>query len=155
MNTHTPILLVDDNRAWLETLADYLNGRGFPVLTATDAAGGLALLNQHEVALVVCDYHMPDMDGLEFIRHLRHQRSQVIILMISSEDERTLAKRALAEGAHAYLTKSTAPRVLLRAVRQMVERATNLHQLLPWQRLLPSPSRASWRHRLSFRPVRR
>jgi two-component system chemotaxis response regulator CheY len=139
----------------LETLADYLHGGGFPVLTATDAASGLALLDQHDVALVVCDYHMPDMDGLEFIRHLRHQRSQVIILMISSEDERTLAKRAQAEGAQAYLTKSTSPRVLLRAVRQLAERARDSRRAPSWQRLLPSPFRASWRHRLVFKPSRR
>jgi two-component system response regulator RegA len=149
MNPDTTILVVDDNQAWRETLADYLRGRGVFVWTAADARQGLAFLEGHRVALVVCDYHLPGMNGLEFIRQLRMRRQPVAILMLSSDQEPNLATRAVAEGACAFVAKTTSPGILLRTVRQLLESVGNVmtsgSTLRPWQRLLPSPRRAPHR----------
>ncbi len=141
MSDSSVILVIDDNRAWLETLAEYLRDKGFSVLTASDAFRGLALLDKNEVSLVVCDYNLPDMNGLDLIRHLQAHQGQVAILMLTGEEEPSLAKRALSEGAKAFLTKSTSPRILLRRLRQMMDAVHASLTLSPWQRLLPSPQR--------------
>jgi CheY-like chemotaxis protein len=143
MNATPRIVLIDDNRAWLETLAEYLRDKGYAVLTAGDAAQGLHCLAKNKVSLVVCDYHLPGMNGLEFVRYLRKQQKDVAVLMISSDEEPTLAARALAEGARAFLPKDTSPGVLLRKVRQLADAAAAPgpapQALHPWQRLLPGP----------------
>lgn len=145
MDTAPRIVLIDDNRAWLETLAEYLREKGCTVFTASDAPQGLAHLTRNDVALVVCDYHLPGLNGLELVRQLRKQQKDVAVLMVSSEEEPALAARALAEGARAFLAKTTSPNVLLRQLRQLAEAASlwcGRAGLRPWQRLLPSPTRA-------------
>ena len=94
-----PIILIDDNRSWLETLAEYLQERGFAVRTAEGGALGLALLEESGFALAVVDFKMPGMSGLELLRHLRPRQRNVAVLLLSSEEDPTLPERARAEGA--------------------------------------------------------
>lgn len=138
------VALIDDDRLWLETLADCLRDRGFEVRTALGGTRGLDLLDQGEIALAVVDFHMPDLDGMELLRHLRRRRRNVDVLLMSSDDDPTLPQRALAEGAAAFLNKSQSPRQLLRALVQTLTRTLTEIQLRPvsssrWDRFLPVP----------------
>src|SRR5438270_11127664 len=96
MDTRAPIVLIDDDRAWRETLADYLSEKGFQVHTAEGGTHGLKLLEEYDVPLALVDYHMPGMDGLELLRHLRRQQRKVAVLLFSSDDDPSLQARALA-----------------------------------------------------------
>jgi CheY-like chemotaxis protein len=113
-----PILLIDDDRAWLETLADYLREKGFATQTAHDPHQGLAWVEEHGGALAIIDFQMPGMDGLELLRHLRQRHPHLTVLMMSSEEEPSLARQALAEGARAFVAKTAVPLALLRILRQ-------------------------------------
>jgi DNA-binding response OmpR family regulator len=139
------ILLVDDNPAWQEALAEYLRRKGFFVLEARDAASGLAVLERQPVTLIVCDYDLPDMNGLELVRLLRQLHRDAAVLMLSGEPDRSLAARALAAGALGFVEKSAAPTILLGRIRQLLDDACARHaatRALPlWQRLLPNPYR--------------
>ncbi|HLJ92238.1 MAG TPA: response regulator [Gemmataceae bacterium] len=138
------IALIDDDRSWLEALAEYLETKGFSVCTAADPAEGLALLSQKNVAVVICDYDMPGMTGLELVRSIFEQPRSIAILMVSNEEDPSLAARALAAGACGFLTKTGSPSQLLQKVRQILakrETAAPASQLHLWQRLLPSPHR--------------
>jgi DNA-binding NarL/FixJ family response regulator len=140
------IALIDDDRAWLEALSEYLQRKGFFVLTAADPSEGLALLRKNNIAIVICDYDMPGMSGIELIRSIRQQPGNVAIIMVSNEDEPSLANRALATGARGFLAKTASPTQLLRNVRQILadqSTATTERPILQlWQRLLPSPQKA-------------
>jgi CheY-like chemotaxis protein len=142
----TGIALIDDDRSWLEVLSEYLQRKGFSVLTAADASEGLALLGQKNISLVICDYDMPGMTGLELIRSIRRQAGNVAVLMLSNDAEPSLARRALAEGARGFLAKTASPAQLLGKLRQILNdqgrAATQRPALHPWQRLLPSPHQA-------------
>jgi DNA-binding response OmpR family regulator len=137
------IALIDDDRSWLEVLAEYLQRKGFRVYTASDPAEGLALLRENSIPLAVCDYDMPGMDGLELVRTLHGQRANVAVLMVSNEEEPALANRALAEGARGFLPKTGSPTQLLRKLRQILadleQDRLSTSTLHLWQRLLPSP----------------
>jgi CheY-like chemotaxis protein len=152
-----PIILIDDNRSWLETLAEYLEDRGFEVHTAEGGDRGLALLEKNGVALAVVDFDMPGMTGLELLRQVRQQGRNVTVLLLSSEDDPKLPEQARAEGAKAFLSKSTAPGRLLRELVQLLIAAsfevavvavfaTREDRLLPGPsptiRYLPAPDRA-------------
>jgi DNA-binding NarL/FixJ family response regulator len=117
MGTIPQILLIDDDRAWLETLSEYLQTKGFATRTSDDPARGLKLLEDSAITLAVIDYHMPGMNGLELLRRLREHRPQVTVFLLSNAEEPFLAQRALAEGARAFLSKAAAPRLLARLVQ--------------------------------------
>jgi CheY-like chemotaxis protein len=138
MDTRSRIAIIDNDRGWLETLSAYFQDRGFDVLTADEGSRGLEVLEANDVRLAVIDFHMPGLDGLELLRRLRQSRRRVTALMVSSDNDPSLPARALAEGARAFLSKTMAPGVLLRA---LVESLTAAEQIV-W---LPAVvRRTSW-----------
>jgi len=118
MNPTLQLLLIDDNRAWLDTLADFLEQHGFEVNTAEGGRPGLDLLEQSGIRVAVVDFNMPEMSGLELLRELRERHKNVAVLVLSGEEDPDLPQRVLEEGAKAFLSKSTAPVQLLRELLQ-------------------------------------
>lgn len=149
MTGEPQIVLIDDDRNWAETLADYLRTKGFAVQTAHEGRAGLALLENQVVSLVVVDYHMPDMTGLECVRRVHRRYSSVSILMLSSADEPDLPERVVASGAVGFLPKSTAPETLLQFVHDALDLAMALCKrylpvpTTPGRRFLPVPVKRS------------
>src|SRR5438105_4576006 len=115
MRPNLPVVLIDDNPAWLEALAEYLRGKGLMPVPVNDPQTGLAVLEASGARLAIIDLHMPGMDGVELLQRLH--RRDVAVLMVSSDDEPAVAARALKAGARAFLHKYGAPRLLLRAVQ--------------------------------------
>jgi DNA-binding response OmpR family regulator len=145
MNAPAQVLLIDDDRVWLQTLADCLERQGYVVRTAERPEQALALLDRNDVRAVVVDFRMPEMDGLELLRQIRRRR-QVPVLLLSGEEDAALARRALAEGARGFLAKATAPRLLVERLRQFLaaavaESALEWALTFPADRLLPPPPR--------------
>jgi CheY-like chemotaxis protein len=146
MISHLPILLVDDNPLWRETLAEYLQRKGFPVVTAEGGQPGLALLERNGIPVAVVDFNMPGMNGLELLRRLRERHRHVAVFLLSGEDDPSLPERARAAGARGFLSKTTSPRQLLRRLVEALE-AVQLEVALigifspSGLRLLPGPRR--------------
>ncbi len=144
MSASRRVALIDDDRAWLETLAEYLSDRGYGVETALGGRRGLRLLERGGIGLAVVDFHMPDLDGVELLRQLRRRRLNVDVLLMSSDDDPALPRRVLREGASAFLSKNEPPGFLLRALTRtladvLAEMARRPAALSPWDRFLPAP----------------
>lgn len=137
------IILIDDNRAWLEALAEYFREHGVVVFTASDPRQGLELLEGHDVNVVISDFNLPFMDGLQVLRNVRRRASNVPVVLLTSEDESELERIVLAEGAGGFFSKMTEPGLLLRKLMQVIAVLTAAQQkhgaLEAWQRMLPSP----------------
>jgi DNA-binding response OmpR family regulator len=136
------LALIDDNRAWLETLAEYLRDRGYGVETALGGRRGLKLLERGGIGLAVIDFHMPDLDGMELLDLLQRRRLHVDVLLMSSDDDPTLPRRVRAAGAAAFLSKNTAPALLLPRLTQTLslvlrDMALRPAARSPWDRWLP------------------
>lgn len=142
MHAGSRIALIDDDRNWAETLAEYLHRQRFLPQTAHDGVQGLALLERTGIPVALVDLNMPGMTGLELLRLLRQRRRPVAVLLLSGEDDPTLAARVRAEGGQACLSKTASPRLVVEAVRQTLARMDQ-----PWSRLLPVPR--AWRRSLS------
>jgi CheY-like chemotaxis protein len=143
------IILIDDNRAWLDALAEYFRAHGLVVFTASDPRQGLDLLKDHQVNVVISDFNLPFMDGLQVLRSVRGRAGHVAVVLLTSEEEPSLEKKALAEGAGGFFAKTTEPALLLRKLLQAIAILAAAQQsprvLEPWQRLLPSPQSANRR----------
>ena len=77
------ILLVDDNREGLTARKSVLEELGFKIVTATSAHVALDLFGRHTFDLVVTDYKMPDMSGIELIQKIRKSKPATPVILIS------------------------------------------------------------------------
>lgn len=114
------VALIDDDPLWLDTLADFLERRGYQTVSASAGGAGLDLLKKEPVKLALVDYHMPDMNGLELLTRLQESLQAPPVLLVSSDSEPTLARRALAAGAKAFLPKSSPPLMLLNTIKRLL-----------------------------------
>jgi DNA-binding response OmpR family regulator len=113
--------MIDDDTQLSEMVAQYLGARGLEVVTAPDAASGLAELARDRFDALVLDLMLPDQDGFDVCRAVR-AGSELPILMLTArgdEDDRIVG---LELGADDYLPKPFNPRELLARLRAILRR---------------------------------
>jgi CheY-like chemotaxis protein len=116
------ILLVDDNSLGLAARRSVLEELGHQVLTAGTAADALELCGKHNFDIVVTDYKMPKMNGVELIVRLRKQHPATAVILISGFTD-TLGLDEASTGADIVLQKSNneVPQ-LIRAVNRLLRK---------------------------------
>src|ERR1051326_230623 len=116
------ILLVDDNPHGLVARRAVLQELGYVIHTGANGAEALDLLNHHKVDLVITDFRMPNMDGVELIARMRQMRPDLPIILLSGFVE-PLGLTEKATGADIVLSKSAGEvGFLIRSVRRLLSR---------------------------------
>ncbi|WP_236209784.1 response regulator [Pseudomonas tohonis] len=129
------ILLVDDHSVVRQGYASLLRGL-LPEVEVSEAASGeqaLQLVHDSIPNLVVMDLSLPGISGLETTRRLRQRLPQLRVLFFSMHDELPLVRQALDAGAAGYITKNSAPEVLVEAVRRILAGHAYIEQPLATQ----------------------
>jgi len=122
------ILLVDDDPSVLAALTRLLASKPYTILQAKSADEGLALLEQHEIDVVLSDYRMPGMHGLDFLSGIEAQYPHVVRMILSAETDRETLLNAINQGTvFKYICKPWDRDELLLALEQAFERATRRH----------------------------
>ena len=117
---HARILLVDDNANGLAARRSVLEELGHRIMTATSGGDALEQFSAHKFDMVVTDYKMPRMDGLELICRLRAQVPNLPIVLISGYAD-TLGMSETSTGADVVIQKSSHEvSHLVRAVNRML-----------------------------------
>ena len=101
----TSVLLVEDDHAIAEPLRRGLEGHGYRVSWATDAAGARKLVESAQPELVLLDLGLPDLDGVTLCRHLRESLPTAIIVILTARDAEVDVVVGLEAGADDYLVK--------------------------------------------------
>lgn len=115
------LLLVDDEAALREPLAEYLSRQGFVVVQAASAAEARSRLREGRPDLVLVDIMMPGEDGLSLCRHLTEALSLPTILL-TAKGEATDRIVGLEIGADDYVVKPFEPRELVARIRSVLRR---------------------------------
>src|SRR5688500_13496885 len=97
------IMIVDDEAAIRESLADALADDGGDVQTAADAKQALALMARATPDVVLTDVRMPDLDGLALLREIRRRTPQVDVVLMTAFDDMSIVASAMREGAADFL----------------------------------------------------
>ena len=126
----TNILVVDDDRKLIDMLRRTLAYEGYRVATATDGHEALTKAQAEPPDLVVLDWLMPGLNGIEVVKHLRAFR-QIPILMLTARDAVEHRVEGLDSGADDYLVKPFAPEELLARIRALLRRMETAAQEQP------------------------
>lgn len=99
------VLVVDDEKDFLESLVKRLNLRGFEAYGAGNAQEALSLLESQSVDVAVLDIKMPGMDGLQLLRQLKKSHPQVEGIVLTGHASAETGEQGMDQGAFAYLVK--------------------------------------------------
>ncbi len=113
-------MVVDDSRAVRMVISRDLAELGYEVCAAADGAEALALLRDG-ISLVLVDWNMPRMNGLEFVERLRAdpRYASVKVMMVTTETEVEQMLKALAAGADEYVMKPFTKEILVDKLRML------------------------------------
>jgi DNA-binding response OmpR family regulator len=140
------ILLVEDEADLARVIVRELESAGFAVRCAPDGESALSCVAEQTPELVVLDWMLPGIDGLEVLRRLR-QTSAMPVLMLTARGEEVDRVIGLEVGADDYLSKPFGSRELVARVRALLRRQERLQEML-------AADRAEGTTALSFGPLR-
>lgn len=106
MSDEKKVLIVDDSHTIRNQIKGYITGDQFIFYEAENGKVALDILSQnHDMALVFCDIHMPVMDGLEFLEHIQSLKIQVPIIIMTNESSAAIVERAKKLGIYGWIVK--------------------------------------------------
>jgi DNA-binding response OmpR family regulator len=120
----TKILVVDDDLALSDVLAFAIRRAGFEVVNAHDGLSALEVFKKESPDLIVLDWGLPRMDGLEVCTRIRSE-SAVPIIMLTVRDTDDNVITALEAGADEYIIKPFSPRQLIARIRALLRRVVS------------------------------
>ncbi len=115
------IYVVDDDADVLRSLRFLLEADGFDVRTFRNASALLDAARSTGVDCFVIDYKMPDMNGIDLARRLRHRDMAAPIILITGYPDENIAARAAAAGVHDVLLKPLLDESLVSRIRGVIE----------------------------------
>lgn len=116
------IVLVDDEPEILRLVHDYLAREGFQVLTAANGIEGMQLIEKAKPDLVLLDWMLPGMNGLEICKRLR-EGGPIPIIMLTAKSEEVDRVLGLEFGADDYIVKPFSLRELLARIKTVLRRS--------------------------------
>ena len=127
MSVGMKIILVDDEPEILTLVRDYLSREGFNVLTAINGTEGMQLIEREKPDLVLLDWMLPGMSGLEMCRRLR-ETSTIPIIMLTAKSEEIDRVLGLEFGADDYIVKPFSLRELAARIKTVLRRSSGVVQ---------------------------
>jgi len=138
------VLLADDHALVRAGLKQVLSNAGDMIVDGEAGNGAEVLEHIHnqEWDVVVLDMNMPGLSGIDLIKRIRQEKPQLHILVLSMHDEDQFAVRTLKAGAAGYVTKGSAPQVLISAIRRVASGGRHISRDLA-ERLVSDPGLSS------------
>ena len=120
----TTILVVEDEMAIRDMLSFSLKQMGYACVTASDGEQGLECLKKQQPDLILLDWMLPGIDGIEFIRRLRANEflANIPVIMLTAKGESEDLVKGLSVGADDYVNKPFTPSELVARIKAVLRR---------------------------------
>lgn len=124
------LLLIDDDPNLILLVKDYLEFRGYEVVTAENGREALEVLDLEMPDLIICDVMMPEMDGYTFVKHVREEprTSWIPVLFLSAKGQSQDKVKGLNTGADVYMVKPFEPEELVAQVESSLKHTSRILQ---------------------------
>jgi DNA-binding NtrC family response regulator len=99
------LLLVDDEKGYVNVLSNRLSKRGVDVSKANSGSQGIQILRNKDFDVAILDLKMEDMDGIEVLKIFKKMDPELEVIMLTGHGSERAAKQGIAFGAFDYLTK--------------------------------------------------
>ncbi|MFV0421938.1 response regulator [Oleidesulfovibrio sp.] len=100
------VLIVDDEKEFLEALAERMRARGMEVTTATSPIEALALVARKSFDAIVLDFQMPELDGLETLKRMKESNDDVQVIVLTGHATIERGVEVMKHGAADFVEKS-------------------------------------------------
>jgi two-component system chemotaxis response regulator CheY len=116
------ILIVDDSESIREVVSFTIENEGHNILQGVDGKDAIKHLNGDPLDLIITDLHMPVMDGIEFIKHVRQteEYKNIPILFLTTESQTAKKMEAKEAGATGWIIKPFVPAKLIAAINKVI-----------------------------------
>ncbi|MFC2085034.1 response regulator [Bacteroidota bacterium] len=121
------VLLVDDEKDFIESLAERLEIRDFEVASATSGEEALKLIEKIDFDVIVLDVQMPGMDGIDALKKIKKLKQLPQVLMLTGHATVETAIEGMKIGAYDYLMKPT-------ETQDLIDKITKAYQLVAEQK---------------------
>lgn len=127
---HKRLLLIDDDPNLILLVKDYLEFRGYEVVTAENGREALEVLENDIPDMIICDVMMPEMDGYTFVSNVRQDErtSWIPVLFLSAKGQSQDRVKGLNIGADVYMVKPFEPEELVAQVEASLKQAFRQRQ---------------------------
>jgi len=116
------ILIADDSESIREVLVFSLENAGYQVFAAHDGLNALSFFDGRTIDLLLTDFHMPNMNGLELIGKVRELEpyKHIPVLVLTTESQKSIIKEAREAGATGWLLKPFDTEKLIQTLRKVI-----------------------------------
>jgi len=128
VGNHKRLLLIDDDPNLILLVKDYLEFRGYEVVTAENGREALEVLEHDIPDMIICDVMMPEMDGYSLVKHVREdpRTSWIPVLFLSAKGQSQDRVKGLNTGADVYMVKPFEPEELVAQVESSLKQAARI-----------------------------
>jgi two-component system, NtrC family, response regulator HydG len=115
------ILLVDDDSDMCESLSDVLTmDSDYDVSHTTDPLNAIEIVREEDFALIVCDFKMPNMNGVELLTRIKEIKPDAMVFLLTAFISNELIEQAEKAGAAKVLSKFIWPDEILRHIKETI-----------------------------------
>ncbi len=111
------VLLIDDDPVVVRLAAGILRKKGYDVLTAREGHAGLELLETNNPDIVITDYQMPGMSGIDVLSKIRELDDKIPVIILTAYGDASLTIRSMKTGAFDFIEKPINPKELIETVK--------------------------------------
>ncbi|MBD3220234.1 response regulator [bacterium] len=133
------LLLIEDDQELIDLLSMHLQDEGYQVTAAADGEAGLHAFQAGAFGLVILDWMLPSMSGLDVLREIRSRDIRTPVLMLTARSEEADKVLGLELGCDDYMTKPFSVRELaarIKVLRRRIERAEELARIAAGDQIL-------------------
>ena len=121
------VLMIEDDEATLYSMREALESENYALLDATDGEHGLELIREKHPQIVLTDYMLPGMSGMDVLRAAKKEDSSPLVIFLTAYGSEDVAVEAMKAGAYDYIKKPFEVEDLRQKVRRAAESVTLLH----------------------------